>query len=78
MSDSDTESRSQREFHSIGVQVEEDKRYHTDWAETCYSSYTEALGSWGLPELCTPPLPHSIFPLSPLAETELSNIPIPG
>lgn len=28
VSDSDTESRSQREFHSIGVQVEEDKRYH--------------------------------------------------
>uniref|UniRef100_A0A8B9F165 DLG associated protein 3 n=1 Tax=Amazona collaria TaxID=241587 RepID=A0A8B9F165_9PSIT len=27
VSDSDTESRSQREFHSIGVQVEEDKRY---------------------------------------------------
>lgn len=27
ISDSDTESRSQREFHSIGVQVEEDKRY---------------------------------------------------
>jgi len=29
ISDSDTESRSQREFHSIGVQVEEDKRYRT-------------------------------------------------
>uniref|UniRef100_A0A8C4W1Z0 DLG associated protein 3 n=1 Tax=Gopherus evgoodei TaxID=1825980 RepID=A0A8C4W1Z0_9SAUR len=27
ISDSDTENRSQREFHSIGVQVEEDKRY---------------------------------------------------
>lgn len=32
ISDSDTESRSQREFHSIGVQVEEDKRYHATGA----------------------------------------------
>lgn len=51
-----------------------------DWAETCHTHCTEALDSQGLPELCTPPLlSHSIFSLSPLAETaELSTIPIPS